>query len=200
MTKRSRRDAILDAALRLSASRGLDGVSTAEVCRASGATNGSVFHFFPTKDDLHAALYLRALATYQEAIASGLERSRSAREGVRGVVLDHVAWVAAHPAEARFLHEGRRGATSASLLDEIEERNARFFGRFAAWLRAQAAAGAIRKVPPDVVFAIVFGPVSMITRDFMRGTDAERLREVAPSLADAAWSALAPRRGRTKRT
>lgn len=202
MTRATSRDAILDAALRLSGRRGFDAVSTADVCEASGATNGSFFHFFPTKEHLHAALYVRALARYQEAIATGLERSRSARSGVRGLVLGHARWVVDHPDEARVLHEGRRAGTSRALADEIGTRNRELFGRISAWLRPHVAAGAIGKLPGDVLVAIVFGPVHLMTRERMRGADRRRLVEAAPHLADAAWAALSAgakekRNGRT---
>lgn len=202
MTKGNCREAILDAALRLSAGRGLDAVSTAEICRASGATNGSVFHFFPTKDTLHAALYLRALESYQSALAQELESPRPARAGVRRLVLGHVAWLELNPNEARFLHEGRRHAATRAIDEEIQAKNRAFFARFAGWLGRHIEAGEIRALPVDAILAVVFGPVHMMTRDVIRGVGVERLRELAPLLADAAWDALAPpkreRRGASK--
>jgi AcrR family transcriptional regulator len=189
---RGRRAAILDAALRLSADRGLDAVSLAEVCRAAGASNGSMYHHFPTRQALQAALWGRALEGYQAAIARGLERSRSARDGIRGVVLGHVRWVLAHPDAARLLDESPRTVAGSALRDDVQARNRAFLARVGAWLRPRVAAGALRAVPMDALIAIVFAPVRAATREWLRGADARRLRRVAPILADAAWAALAP--------
>ncbi len=190
MAGRDNREAILVAALALSSEKGLDAVSTAEVCRAAGVSNGTMFHFFPTKDALAAALYLRALESYQGAIVAGLERARSARAGVRSLVLEHLRWILAHPEQARFLHE-ERGDAGPTLQREIAARNEVFFNRVSEWLRPHVARGTLRKVPVDVLVALVFGPIQTITRTWLRGGDAARLRAVAPMLADAAWAALA---------
>ncbi len=189
MARRDLREAILEAALRLSAQDGFDTLSTAEVCRAAGASNGSMFHHFPTKAALGAALYLRTLEHYQDAIAASLEGARTARDGIRGLVLTHVRWVLAHPVEARLLHERRRSGQAPD--GEVDARNRAFLARISAWLRPHLEAGRVRGWPPDVLVAVLFGPVHALTRGWMRGEPARRLEAAAPHLADAAWAALA---------
>lgn len=73
-------DAILDAAARLVAAQGI-GASTAQIARAAKVAEGTVFTYFPTKDALLNALFVRletrlsmALGTHfpAEADAHGL--------------------------------------------------------------------------------------------------------------------------------
>jgi len=190
------REAIVEAALRLSAEKGIAEISTAEVCRAAGASNGSMFHHFPTKDALAAALYLRALARYQQAVVAGLPRARSARTGIRSLVLAHVKWVLANPAEARLLHELRHTAAAE---EEIKQNNRAFLARVAEWLKGHVEAGVVRALSFDVFFAVVFGPLHVITREWLRSGDARRLRALAPDVAEAVWCGLAARRGERHR-
>jgi len=52
-----KRKAILDAALRICAERGIGAAPTSAISRAAGIAEGSLFTYFKTKDDLLNALY-----------------------------------------------------------------------------------------------------------------------------------------------
>jgi AcrR family transcriptional regulator len=183
----SMRTAILEAALRLAADRPLAALSTAELCRASGASNGSMFHHFPTREALAAALYARALGRFQQAVLAGLARTRTARGGFRALLNAHVEWVREHPVEARFLHELRHaGADDA----DIRARNHAFTAQLGGWLKARVDAGQIRPVPFEALFAQLFGPVQMLTRDWLKTGDAHKLRALAHDLAELAAGGL----------
>ena len=53
---RERRRQIIDAAAEVFAARGLDGATTAEICRAAGMSPGNLFHYFASKRDLFLAV------------------------------------------------------------------------------------------------------------------------------------------------
>ena len=52
-----KRNAILDAATRVFAERGLAAAPTSEISRRAGVADGTLFTYFKTKDDLINALY-----------------------------------------------------------------------------------------------------------------------------------------------
>ena len=78
-----RRQAILDVALELFLDD--DGTATIEeICRRSGASNGSVYHHFGSKDGIAGELTARFLSDYQEGFARALrEHEGDARGGGR---------------------------------------------------------------------------------------------------------------------
>ncbi len=165
--------------------------STAELCAATGVTNGSFFHAFPTKDAVVVALFAEALADYQRAIAARVLRSASARAGIEGIVLEHVRWVTRNPSGARILHELRRGPSEQAVSAAVAEPNARFREQMNGWLGDHVRARRIRALPAGAVMPIVFGPVQLATRDWLRTGGAPAvLRAIAPELARAAWVAL----------
>lgn len=51
-----RREQIIETALRLFAHQGYDGTSTRQIARETGITEGLIFHYFPSKADLLAAV------------------------------------------------------------------------------------------------------------------------------------------------
>ncbi len=81
-----RRQAILEAALRVWAKRGFDGTSVAEVAREAGLTKGTLYLYFPGKQ----ALLEEALRRYslRPDVEAGLARLRGQplRDVVRGLV------------------------------------------------------------------------------------------------------------------
>jgi AcrR family transcriptional regulator len=81
-----RRQAILEAALRVWAKRGFDGTSVAEVAREAGLTKGTLYLYFPTKQ----SLLEEALRRYslRPDVEAGLERLRGQPlpDVVRGLV------------------------------------------------------------------------------------------------------------------
>src|SRR2546423_6897860 len=57
----ARRQAILDAAMHLFATRGLRATAIEDICAASGASNGSLYHHFGSKEGIAATLYASAI-------------------------------------------------------------------------------------------------------------------------------------------
>lgn len=71
----ARRDQILDAALRSFAVDGFQATSMSDIVRASGLSAGAVYRYFPSKDDLIAAVADRvmsaAAATVEQLLVEG---------------------------------------------------------------------------------------------------------------------------------
>src|SRR5438067_10900122 len=69
VTTAARRQVILDAALGLFTTRGLRATSVEDIRSASGASNGSLYHHFGSKEGIAAALYAAAIEDYQRGAA-----------------------------------------------------------------------------------------------------------------------------------
>jgi TetR/AcrR family transcriptional regulator, transcriptional repressor of aconitase len=54
---RARRLQILEAAVACFASKGFERTTVAEICRAAGISSGNLFHYFPTKAAIFAAIF-----------------------------------------------------------------------------------------------------------------------------------------------
>jgi len=65
-----KRNAILDAATRLFAERGLTAAPTSEISKQAGVAEGTLFTYFETKDDLINALYREIKLELADAMMS----------------------------------------------------------------------------------------------------------------------------------
>ncbi|HKE13426.1 MAG TPA: helix-turn-helix domain-containing protein [Kofleriaceae bacterium] len=186
---RGRRAEILGAALSCFTARGIDATTIADIRERSGATTGSIYHFFAGKDALVGALYVDVLRSYQASLLERLARARSGRGAVRGIVEHYLDWVADQPEAARFLFEARRSPAVAAFEADIRAGNRDLFRGVRRHLERVGVAAA-RALPPDLLVAILVGPAMTYARDHLSGhaaTEPGRARRV---LADAAWAAL----------
>jgi AcrR family transcriptional regulator len=186
----ARRGAILAAALRLFTRKGFAATSIDELRQASGASVGSIYHHFGGKAGVAAALYAEALRDYQQGVLDLIREQPSARQGVEGIVRHHLAWIAGHPTEARFLFGMRSAEVLLASRKELRAMNRTFFREVFGWLAAQGEAGRIRKVRRNLYFPLVIGPSQELARQWLDGFVKEPLEEAAPVLAEAAWNAL----------
>jgi len=93
------RRALLDAALRLIDTQGLQALSVREVARRAGVTHGAPYHHFADRASLLAALAEDGFELLVAAMRSEQARSRSAPdEQLAAVGRGYVAFALAHPA------------------------------------------------------------------------------------------------------
>jgi AcrR family transcriptional regulator len=78
-----KRNAILDAATRVFAERGLTAAPTSEISKQAGVAEGTLFTYFKTKDDLMNALYREIKLELADAMMSGFPRIPSSARSWR---------------------------------------------------------------------------------------------------------------------
>jgi AcrR family transcriptional regulator len=178
---RSRRDVILDAALECFAERGVAGTTIEDVRGRAGASVGSIYHHFGSKEGIAAALYVNALRDYQ---AGALEALRTG--GVRALVEHYVDWIASNPERARYLLTRREPEVAQAARDELAEINRAFFTAVREW----AQASGLRPLPLDLFHAVVLGPAQEWARHWLAGRGETEPAEAARVLADAAEAAI----------
>jgi AcrR family transcriptional regulator len=92
--KQQTRQSILDAATRLFAERGFDGVTVAEIARAADLSEMTVFNYFPTKEDL----VFGGMEFFEERLVAAVEQRAPGESAVAAfgrVVLAGIGQLAA---------------------------------------------------------------------------------------------------------
>lgn len=185
-----RRTAILDAALEVFLESGVDAASVDEVRSRSGASVGSLYHRFGSKEGIAAAVYVDALRDYQAGFVTALDRAHDAADGIRSVVRTHMRWVRANPDRAQFLFEVAGADVRRAASAELRDLNGPFFASVETWLRRHVDAGEIRAASFDVVYALWLGPSQELARLWLARGRKGSLRTETALLADAAWRSL----------
>lgn len=158
-------EALLDAAVGLFADGGARAVTMAAVARAAGAPSGSVYHRFPDRPALLAALWLRVVETFGAAYVRRLGDAPTPQDVVATAAWT-VSWCREHPGAAAVLNAGRSAfspeqwsAEAAEALRTSERARDRAIGA-----RLREAARTAGRPADEVLFAAVELPVSVVRR------------------------------------
>ena len=187
-----RRHDILGAALACFQEVGLEALSIDMVRQRCGASVGSIYHHFGSKEGIIAALFFEILAEQSRGIEQELARANDVPSGVKALVRGYLDWVVAHPERARFLFQARAvvadGPRASELAGHARERNSLLL----AWFEPNRRAGVLADMPCEVMPSLVMGPVQSYCRAWLSGSsgmpEPTVFREV---LAQAAWKAVA---------
>ena len=98
-----KRNAILDAATRLFAERGLAASPTSEISKLAGVAEGTLFTYFGTKDELINSLYREIKLELADAMMSDFPRKKNVRSRTRHVWDRYVRWGIANPKQRKVL-------------------------------------------------------------------------------------------------
>ena len=186
-----RRSEILDAALRCFDRLGITRTTIDDIRAESGASTGSIYHQFTSKDEILADIYCRAVSAYRDGLIRALRTAAGPAPGIRAAVDFHVEWIDGHRALARVtLHwdESELSEAGRALL-AAEAR--RFSVELDVWRREATATGAIRSMPHEVFAALFLGPLLEYGRRMVINATTLPLAEACEALAEAIWSALA---------
>ena len=93
----SKQDHILQTALELFAVEGM-AVPTAKIASRAGVANGTLFNYFPTKQDLIDALYLGLKKEMMQLfVAGGADKASSLKQTSFVIWNNYIRWALAHP-------------------------------------------------------------------------------------------------------
>lgn len=164
-----------------------DSTSLRAVRERAGVSNGSLFHYFPSRLELTAAVVGQALQEHQRVMLAQL--GAEPELAVAGAVRQHPSWVNDNRPAARLLLSAPAELLRLSLSGPVLDNNRHFFVEIASWLRQQGWQG---RVPLPVVLALWVGPAQEYSRQCLGGDDEPALMEAADALGAGAWAALQP--------
>lgn len=185
---RASRNEIVAAALELTAENGWEATSLQAVRQRAGVSNGSLFHHFPSREDLASAVVGAGMSAHEDDLLAELRGAATARGAVTGVVHRHLRWVADRQQLAQLLLSAAPQTLRAGLSAPTLTANRIFFTEVGDWLAGHGWAGA---PPLTTVTALWLGPAQYYARGWLAAPD-DSLPDAATDLADGAWRALAP--------
>src|SRR6202021_1550770 len=143
------RNAILDAATRLFAERGLTAAPTSEISKLAGIAEGTLFTYFQTKDDLINALYREIKLELADAMMSDFPRKKSVGTRLRHVWDRWVNWGVANPEQQKVLAQL---TVSEVLTKESRDAGSAPFVEFQAMIHDAIEQGLFRNdVPVELI-------------------------------------------------
>ncbi len=185
-----RRRQILDAALECFLENGFEGTTIEHIRHASGASHGSIYHHFGSKEAVALALYVEGMHEYQEAVLARVKKESSAQAGIRALIEAHLECVEADPNRSLFLTRLGMAEVSEEAAERIAAINQEFFRAVHAWLLPYIEQGQVIRIPAALYVPVILGPTTHYARHWLAHRLGLDRAEVLEVLARSAWNSL----------
>jgi AcrR family transcriptional regulator len=185
LTGDERRESILEAALGCFLEKGYIATTINDIREASGATTGSIYHFFDGKGALAMALLEDAMAGWSgESQAAGDTAEAFVKAAAGGLV----NWGTKNPELFRFTDEIRTLAVTAPEFAEVADALTEGTGgpTYAKFLKAKK----VKDLPWPVAHSLILGPAYNYLRLATTGRARVAAKRASEAIADAAWASV----------
>ncbi|MBI4920367.1 MAG: TetR/AcrR family transcriptional regulator [Devosia nanyangense] len=187
LTGDERRESILEAALGCFLEKGYIATTINDIREASGATTGSIYHFFDGKGAL-------AMALLEDAVAGWSGESTATSETPEAVIKASagglVSWGLKNPELFRFTDEIRTLAVTApefaGIADTLAEGQGSASASYSKFLKAKK----VKDLPWPVAHSMMLGPAYNFLRLATTGRARVAAKRAVEIFADAAWAAV----------
>jgi len=155
-----RQEKIVAAAMSLFARKGFNGTKTKEVAQAAGCSEAVVFRYFPSKEDLYAAIITRAAAiVYDESPLVGQIIAKDDAGLLRAIATDMISRFREKPDFLRLMYFSALEGHSLSEMFFQTEVKAKV-QLLSNYIRQRIQDGAFREVDPTLTAQNFLGMVS----------------------------------------
>ena len=157
--KPDKKEAILEAMLDLIVERGFHDAPMSVLAKRSGASAGVIYHYFPSKDDLIHALYLRVKSIKVQSLLEGYVPGMSPHDAFIHLWANAYRFYREHLRETRFLDQYENSPFCGGAPQTVEEDNIRIDFQKQFRSRKQAASSTICRPRLSTNFPLDWPPV-----------------------------------------
>lgn len=187
----ARRQEILTAARSLFAAKGFQATSIEDICVRSGASVGSVYHHFGSKEGMAAALYVEAMTDYQRGLCGILEQPVSPDVAVGRVIEHYLRWMESNRESALLILSVEHADIRELAADQITTLNAPVVDLVEEWATQHVQSHSLPPIPLDLLMAYVIGPARRFAQMWLQGRTQITVDQAVQMLPAAAWHGLA---------
>jgi AcrR family transcriptional regulator len=185
-----KREAILQAALKLFTERGFDGTPTAMISQEAGVSTGTLFRYFPTKEDLINSTYITAKDHFACTIIVGVDKHRTIEDKLYCIWGNMIRWGLQNPQQLLFLEQ----FISSPYITKITEEEAMKRLSYIADLIEQGVKdGKLKDIHRGLIYEMMFNANRAVIKKIL----AHGLHDQTEALIDGSfelvWSGLSKR-------
>jgi len=188
-----KRERILRGAVKVFAKKGFYASRVAEIARAAGVADGTIYLYFKNKDDVLTSLFEDRIARLLPLLREEVERTAGAQQRVRRIVEFQLGLLEGERDLAEVITVNLRQSTRL-LKQYATKRFLEYLDLMAHVVAEGQRAGEIRDdVSPRIMARAIFGAMDGIAMTWALGSaEAGGLKRAASQLADVLISGLAP--------
>ncbi|MDG2196523.1 MAG: TetR/AcrR family transcriptional regulator [SAR324 cluster bacterium] len=185
-----KKQALLDSAMELFARDGFWQTTTASIAQGAGVATGTLFTYFPTKNDLVDEVYLmikrEALAEVQKEPKS----QGSYEAAFKEIHIRLLKWGSANPKKFQLMLQLRQGNQVSQRIHETIEDD---WKEGYEWIKLGQQEGKLASFPTNLLLSIIHGHLeAMIQHNIQHNLSEKEVDEVATISSEILWRYLSP--------
>ncbi len=156
-----KKDIIVKTAIRLFTDNGFHGTPTSLIASESGVSNGTLFHYFPTKESLINYIYYDIKGQMAKDIGEGVSNERTVEGTARLIWRNAILWGVAHADAYLFIQQFGSSPYIKNVPPEEIMKDAHYAVEVFSELIQKSP---LRGIEPVIAFNILFAPIDVVIR------------------------------------
>ena len=182
-----KRAQFLSSALKLFVANGVKSTSTGAIAKDAGTAAGTLFLYFPTKQDLIHELVLKIGREQSEYIKSRLAPSLSARESFYAIWNGSVRWFLEHMDAYQYIRQVR---DSGMIADEVVRESEQFLDYYYVAIQKGLAEGCIKPYPIELIGSFLYQDIVAVMTLIEAGADSDKHEEYIQMGFEIFWDGI----------
>lgn len=184
-----KKEQILQAALKLFVEFGFHNTPTSKIAKEAGVANGTLFYFYPTKDDLVKALYLDVKNRLTNYVTETMKGESTLKEILKGYYSASLHWALEHKTEFLFIEQFNASTYLNQIACEEIEKHTK---PFISILKDGIDNKIIKPLDIDVIFTLIGGHTFAINKYLITNQLSEsKQTEVINETFELIWDMIA---------
>lgn len=142
---------LLAAALQLFTELGFHGTPTSKIAKTAGVSNGTLFHYFATKDILIVHLYRSIKIELNQYLEQHLQPTAAPLDNIKIYFYKSIEWAVQHPQKFQYIQQ----FLNAPFYKTIDAQDATIQGTHTALLESAKAQNQLADLPTDLLFTLI---------------------------------------------
>lgn len=185
-----KRARFLSAAMKLFVANGLQSTSTAEIAKAAGTAAGTLFLYFPTKQDLINEVVLSISQQEADFVNRSLTPSLSVRDAFFTIWDASIHWLLANMDAYRYSQQIR---DSGLISDAVAQQTAQYFRFYYETIQKGLDEGAIKPFPIDLIGAFLYQDIVAVMEHLRLQPDPVKQEEAIRQGFELFWDGISIR-------
>ena len=182
-----KRERFLSTALSLFVANGVQNTSTAEIAKEAGTAAGTLFLYFPTKQDLIEALVVKIAREQSETITAMLQSGQSARETFFTIWQGSIQWFLENMEAYQYNQQVRDTAlVSEAVIQETGQYLKYYFEAVQKGLKE----GSIKPYPVEVTGGFLYQDIVAVMNILKTQPDTAKREQMIQMGFDIFWDGI----------
>lgn len=185
-----RRQEILEGALDVFYKKGIFETKIADIRQHCGASIGSIYHLFESKQHIVFELYHHHSKQVHDHLLEVLQQAPDPEHGIPDIVRSYIAWYAEHPVAGWFMFRAADAGFLAEQSQLLREMEQSFLCHFRDWMNRSEHDALLNTISPAILVPLIIGPSREFLRRWLPNGPQQMLKDAMKHLPIAAGHVL----------